>query len=280
MRPIPTPSPLKVLILISLLLSIFSPFIGPSLALSLSGVKNFYLWQLITYAFVQPAPLGLTFPFLLHLAFNLFLLWTCGASLIPRIKTAPFFFLYFSAILVGGLFAWGAMGLFQLPYSYAGITAPLYAIFVAWTILNPEADFYLFFALPFKAYWILLAVLGANLLVDLFHRDWIHLFSYSSAFLYGYIFSVIAFRSRSPFPLLQPFERGLLRWVEKCRHIGKKKGPYRPTKVYDIKSGEPVLGDEAFIDAMLARISLYGEESLTPEERKRMDQISARKKKR
>ncbi len=280
MRPIATPAPLKFLILGTAVLSLFSPFLGPALALSLAGLKKFYLWQLLTYAFIHPSPLGLTFPFLLHLAFNMFLLWTCGVSLIPRIKAVPFFTLYFSSALIGGLFAAAAMILFQLPYYYAGTAAPLYAIFLAWTLLNPEADFYLFFALPFRAYWLLLGVLGANLLVDIVHYDWIHLFSYLSAFCYAYFFTLLAFRIRSPFTFLQPFERSLHRLLERLRHRRQKQPPNRPAKIYDIKSGDPVLGDEQFMDAMLARISLHGEDCLTPEEKKRMQQISERKKKR
>ena len=273
----PTPLPLKILILGTIALSLFSPYVAPLLTLSLAGIKNLYLWQLITYALIEPASLGLSFTFLLHLALNMLLLWTCGASLIPRTKPLPFFSLYFSSALIGGLFALAAMSLFHLPYLYAGMAAPLYAIFVAWAILNPGADLHLFFALPFKAHWILLGVFGANFLIDCLHADWVPLFSYAGAFFYAYLFSVIAFRSHSPFPFLQPFERLLLRSAEKLRHIGQKPPLSRPAKVYDIKSGDPILEDEQFMDAMLARISLNGEESLTPEERKRMRQISEKK---
>ncbi len=60
---------------------------------------------------------------------------------------------------------------------------------------------------------------------------------------------------------------------------GKKRQlPYRHSKIYDIKSGEPLLDDDQFMDAMLDQISRYGEESLTPAEKKRMKEISEKKK--
>lgn len=279
MHHFPTPKSLKILLLATIGLSLLSPYLAPWLGLSLLGIKNFYIWQLASYPFVEIAPQGISFPFLLHLAFNVFLLWSCGASLIDRIGTRPFFYLYFSSVVVGGLFALSAMALFQLPYFYLGSTAPLYAVFTAWVLLNYGAEIYLFFALPFKAHWLLLGVFGANFLIDLLHRDWIYLFGYTATLLYSYIFSILAFRIRSPFSFLHSFERNLLRLQERMRHIGKKTAPYQPTKVYDIRSGDLILNDDQFMDAMLAKISLYGEATLTSEEKNRMRQISERKKK-
>ena len=52
------------------------------------------------------------------------------------------------------------------------------------------------------------------------------------------------------------------------------------SKIVDIKTGKTVLDDEAFIDEMLAKISRYGEKSLSWQERDRMRQISEKKMKR
>jgi hypothetical protein len=49
------------------------------------------------------------------------------------------------------------------------------------------------------------------------------------------------------------------------------------TKIYDFRSGLPKLNDEQFMDAMLARISRYGKDSLSPEETERMKKISEKK---
>jgi hypothetical protein len=80
---------------------------------------------------------------------------------------------------------------------------------------------------------------------------------------------------RSPFTFLFQFENALLRAIERLHHLREKSIPQ--SKIYDIKSGEPIGSDEQFMDAMLARISLYGEETLTAEEKQRMVEISKKK---
>ncbi len=265
-----TPISLKILLLSTLILSLFSKILGPYLALSFAGFQHLYLWQLATYLFVHPFPSGL-----LHLAFNLYLTWIFGASLLERIRTPLFFSLYFGAGVCAGFFALAAMSLFHLATSFTGSSPALYALLIAWVLLNPEARLLLFFAVPFKARNLLLILIGLNLLIDLSSANWIPLFAYVGSLLFGYFFTVLSCKTRSPFPFLAPLERGLLRIVEKIEHLGRRN--YRHTKIYDIKSGAPVLNDEQFMDAMLAKISLQGEESLSSDDRKRMQKISEKK---
>ncbi|HSX26387.1 MAG TPA: rhomboid family intramembrane serine protease [Chlamydiales bacterium] len=274
-----TPHLLKVLIWttvgVSLAAALYTPLLS-LLALSLNGIEQFYLWQFFTYLFIHPGPLS--FPFFLHIAFNMYLLWVFGSSILSRSQSATFLSLYFGSALFAGALALGAMFLFQLPFALLGSSTPLYAVLMAWVLLNPDAELHLFFLVPFRARWLILGLIGANLLIDLGNRDWINLSSYVGATLFGYFFAILVWREQSPFPFLRSFERMLLRTLERLRHLGKKGPiPYRHSKVYDIHSGNPVLEDDQFMDAMLARISLYGEDSLSAEEKKRMHSISARK---
>ncbi len=272
-----TPKSLKILIGLTIFISLigaFFPSVQQFLSLSLASIQHFFLWQPFTYLFIHPSS-GVSFPFLLHLAFNMYLLWTFGSSLFYRAHAPLFFTLYFGSALFAALSALAAMLLFGLPYALAGSSPALYALLVAWVILNPEADLLLFFAIPFKAYYLLLGLIGANFLIDLSNNDWISVFAYFGSLLFGYIFTILVFREQSPFTFLNPFERFLLRTLERLSHIGTKR--YRHSKIYDIHSGNPILDDDQFMDAMLARISLYGEDSLSPEEKRRMKSISARK---
>jgi len=270
MAPARPPLSLKCLLLGVFLLSAFSPFLAPYLLLSLKGIENLHFWQFFTYAFIHPFPSGIV-----HLAFNLFLIWIFGASLIDRLHPPLFYSLFFGGALFGGLAAWGAMTLFHLSAPLFGSTPPLYALLTSWILLNPEARVLLFFALPFKARHLLAGLIGLNLLIDLSRTDWLPLFAYLGATLFGYFFTLIVCKTRSPFHFLAPFENGILRLIERVSHLGGKE--VRRAKIYDIKSGEPILGDEEFMDAMLARISLYGEENLSPDEKKRMQRISEKK---
>lgn len=267
LSPLNTPRSLRGLLLITIALSLLSPLVFPYLALSLRGIQHFYYWQPLTYFLLFLPPLD--FSFLLHLAFNSFLLWAFGASLLERSKPPLFYSLYFSSGLVGGLCALGAMALFSLPHFFAGNSPALYAILITWVFLNPEAQLLLFFTFPFKARWLLLGLIGANLLIDLSNGDAVSLFALSGATVYAYFFTLIGWRVKSPFHFLHPFEAKFLRLFE------RKKS----SNIYDIRSGNPILDDDAFMDAMLTRISQKGENSLSSEEKKRMQDISRRKRK-
>lgn len=262
--------PLKILILATIALSLVSGFLPELygwLALSWIGIKKLFLWQLVSYCLVERGPLS--FGFFLNLAFNMYILWLFGSHLIERSHSRLFLMLYFGAVLFGG-----ASTLF-LPHTFlAGSANGVYAVMVAWTLLNPGSQLLLFFTLPFKALWLILGLLGFTLFIDLSSGYWAGALSLATASLYSYFFTLIAWRHPGPFPFLRKFEKRLFQLLERKKgHTG-----YTRSKIYDIRSGEPILDDEQFMDAMLDRIARHGENSLSPEEKKRMKEISNRKK--
>lgn len=259
---------LKVLILLTICVSLLATLIPgffSYLVLTWSGIKHLYLWQFITYVFVEPGPIS--FGYFLQLGFNMYVLWAFGSSLIDRSRPLLFFTLYLGAALTAGLAS------LIFPYAIlAGSTTAVYAVLVAWMMINPGSQLLLFFAIPFKAHWMIVGLIGLSLFLDISNADWVGAISLTASTLFGYLFALVVWRDYGPFPFLFPFEKRVLRLLE------KKKKPYNHSKIYDIKSGEPVLSDDQFMDAMLDRISLYGEDHLTPEEKKRMQAISAKKK--
>lgn len=274
-----TPYPLKVLLLLTGILSLLSTFIPPLqafLALSANTLPQLHLWQLITYLWTDPFAQGFSFPFCIHVAFNLYLLWIFGTSLMERSKTL-FFSLYFGGGLVAALAVCASLALFHLPYHLGGSSTALYSLLIGWVILFPEAELLLFFAIPLKARWLILGLFAINFMIDLSTQDWIHLITYSSSLLFGYLFLVFAWKEHSPFSGLQGFERSVHKFRERVEVLWKRKTA-KPAKIYDFHSGQPLSSDDAFMDTMLAKISRQGESSLTAEEKKRMQQISERKK--
>jgi membrane associated rhomboid family serine protease len=259
---------LKILIFTTIGLSLiggFVPIVQAWLALSWAGMERYYLWQPVSYLFVQPGPLSLGF--FIGLGFNMYVLWMFGTSLLERCRWPLFYALYLGSGLVAGLAS------LAFPNVYlAGSTTAVYAILVAWMMLNPGSQVLLFFALPFKAHWLIAGLIGFTLFVDISAADWVSCVSLTASVLFGYIFSLIAWREQSPFSFLRPFERKILRLLEK-----KKQQPYTHSKIYDIKSGAPVIDDDQFMDAMLDKISRHGEESLSAAEKKRMKEISEKK---
>ena len=166
-----TPLALKCLLLATLFLSLVFPFLGPYLVLSKEGIAHLYLWQFATYLFIHPFPSGI-----FQLALNLYVLWVFGTAIIERIHLKSFCALYFGAGIFAGLLAWGAMFLFP-PTPLSGSSPALYATLIAWVILNPESELFLFFAIPFKARSLLIVLLGLGLLVHLASSAWIPLFA-------------------------------------------------------------------------------------------------------
>ncbi len=261
---------LKILIFTTIgvsLAALFVPQIQPWVILSWKGVEHLFLWQFFTYIFLEPGPFS--FSFVLQLGFNMYILWIFGAPLLERARPPLFLALYLGSALLSGLAA-----LAFPSFLLAGPTNAVYAIMVAWMMLNPGAQLLLFFAVPLKAYWLIGGLVAFTLFMDISSADWLSSITLAISVLYGYLFSLIVWRERSPFSFLYPFERRILRFLEK-----KKQEPYHHSKIYDIKSGAPVLDDDQFMDAMLDQISRLGENSLSSAEKKRMREISERKKK-
>jgi len=260
--------PLQILILLTVLLSLAGaifPTLQYFFTLSWGGIKSWHLWQLITYVFFENGPLS--FSFLIQLAFNMYILWIFGSSLMEVAQPKRFFSLYFGSALVGSL------PIFLFSGHLAGSTSAVYAILIAWMMINQGSQLLLFFTLPFKSHWLIVALLSFTLFMDFSAGALTAGFSLLMSVLFSYFFSLIIWKQKSPFPPLHSFEGKLLNFLET-----KTPNYYSKSKIFDFKSGAPVLDDEQFMDAMLEQISRHGEASLTPQEKKRMQAISKRKK--
>src|SRR3990167_7312218 len=256
--PTPLPNLLKELLALTLAGSLFSHFLIPYLSLAHVASGNFHLFQLITYPFISLLPSEL-----LSLLFNLYILWVFGISLIERMHALFFSILFFGATLTGGLFALATMSFFPHSLFFFGGTPVIYGLLTSWVMLNKETHILLFFTLPLKAANLLLLLIGFSLVMDLSSGDFTHLFASLGAILFSYFFTLLSCRAKSLFSFLSPFVNKILQLLEKAKHW-RSKGETSHTKIYDIKSGKAVLNDDEFMDAMLSRISLYGEGSLSP----------------
>jgi membrane associated rhomboid family serine protease len=244
------------------------PQVAHALSLSRSGIMNLYIWQLLTYPFVEQGffSLGL----LVECAFNMYLLWLFGSFLLERYEEKKFFTLYFGATLTGAIAT-----IAVTPMSLSGSMGPVYAIMTAWMMINKEAKLLLFFSFPFKASLLILSLIAISIGADLVTRDWAEATSLITSVLFGYLFAIFIFKQTGPLSFLHPFERKIAGLFQKKA----AKGGFS-SKIYDIHSGNPILNDEQFMDAMLEKISKQGEKSLTEAEKLRMEQISKRRKNR
>lgn len=245
--------------------------IGPEFWLSLSwqGLKNYYVWQPVTYLFVQyTSTYGFSFSYFINLLFQMYLLWVIGSQVLDRIGRSAFLRLYFISGILAGLITVSIMAISGYYDILSGPFPSILAIMVIWTLMYPEQEILLFFLIPVKAKWLILGFIGVLMLVSI-PADFLMFILYFFSCLIGYLYGIIAWGLKSPFPVFRPFE-GL---VLKCVSIFSKKEP----KVLDISTGEPKLDDDRFVDAMLEKISKKGEHSLSWQERQRMKTISERK---
>ncbi len=283
MSPTDTPKRLKFFLALMTTFTLgpaFFPQFTPFLALSQEGIDRFYFWQWISYGLFEPSSGGLSFALIIQLAFSLYVLWIFGRSLIDRLGLPRFLAIFLGAALVGGLTASRLLSALNSPRLFINSAPPLYACLFAWTLLNANATVFLFFAIPLNACRALYVFLGISLLIDLSHGDWPSAAALAAALAYTYFFTLAACQMLSPFSFLHRFEKAFIRFSSRLKRWPQKTPQtYRSSKIYDIRSGRPVLDDEQFMDAMLTRISLYGEESISPEDKRRMEQISQRKKK-
>lgn len=264
------------------LLAEFKVFPGPQEILSLSwwGLENLFVWQLITYLFVQELPFGgITLFYFFSLFFNMYLLWIIGASLLELLGTWPFLRFYFASGVIAGICALLLMPLTGQYAFLAGPTPAIIALLVFWSMAFPETDIFLFFLIPIKAKWLVAIALGALLLMSFSRWDLPDFFLYLAAIFCGYGYATLVKGWHSPFSTTARLDAWLADFGLKLRRYFPYWGKTdkRESKIVDFQTGAPVSDDDAFVDAMLSKISKYGEESLSRSERSRLQRISERK---
>lgn len=285
-----TPSVIRNLILITCVTSIFVTltdhlfvYLGVSgpqqlLVLSSYGMQHYYLWQPITYLFTQTSMDGINLFYLIALAFNMYVLWAFGSAVQERMGNKHFLALYLGGGALAGIIACLLMPLIGQYAVFSGPASSLLTIFIVWSMLFPDSELIFFPIIPIKAKWLTAGVLGILFLSTISQLDFITFIFYFVAVLCGYLYSVIAFNLRTPFLFTHQMDARIAKLFSRL-HVGalKKNDAKANTKIYDIKSGDPILSDDAFVDEMLSKISKGGEKALTMSERRRMKQISERK---
>jgi len=225
----------------------------------------------------------------------MYMLWILGTTIFDLVGKKAFLRFYFICGIGAGLLTSLMMLLLGNYSMLAGSTPAILALLTAWSMAYPETEVVLFFLIPVKAKWLASGLIGAILLTTLSQWDIGNLFLYLSAIFLGYAYACLASGWHSPFPLTQKIDSALAssglklrkynfrpQWLKFNINKNQTSSPSSPStsnKIVDIGTGAPPATDDAFIDQMLAKISKHGERSLSWSERRRMQQISERKRK-
>lgn len=274
-----TPKIIKVILILTIFFNILLCIIPYNyliylLGLSVKGINQYFFWQPLTSLFIIGDP-SITFGYLFHLLFNLYIIWSFGISIIELKSNSHYIYIVLFSAFFASLLALASMLTFSSSKIFFGGTIVLYTSSMAWLMLHKDAKIFLF-ALPFKANWLILGTMALNLASLLSKASYLYFFVFLSSVAITYLMSLIIWKTHSPFAFLRQIEKKIIAFLHKTE-VKAKSHIFTQSKIYDFQTKKPVDNDEDFMDAMLNKISTHGEQSLTNLERKRMEEISRKK---
>lgn len=217
-------------------------------------------YQLITYGFLHaqlddPSGRGV-----LHILFNMFMLYVMGKGLEQRIGSREFLVVYFVGMVVGGL-VWSIVAsLVGDQGSCVGASGAVSAVFIAFAVKAPRERMLLMGVIEMPLFAIALLMLGMNVMGALGAGG--SNVAYT-AHLGGALFGgLYAYRDPNWSSLIQPGQ--LKRAFRRKPRLKLVKNEY----------GDMVDKDDAEEDRILAKIREQGTGSLTSSERKFMQKRS------
>jgi membrane associated rhomboid family serine protease len=230
-------------------------------------------WTLLTYMFVHGD--------LFHLLFNMLGLFFFGPVLEDRWGSREFIKFYLMCGLAGAVLS----ALFMLLDPFAaiiGASAAVYGIMVAFAMYWPDSPIYIWGVFPVKAKWLVGFLVGMSLVFSLGGgrsgtADLAHLGGAIAAF--GYLkspwapsaFGEVYSSTRATRTRRKRGWRDLLPGRRR-RHVAVHEPPPAPRPA---AKPQPGRGDDD-VDRILDKISAGGIESLTPEERRKLEEASRR----
>jgi membrane associated rhomboid family serine protease len=241
------------------------------LALSGEGLRNGYVWQLLTFQFLH-ASLG-------HIFWNLVGLWCFGRSVEDRLGKAHFLMLYFLSGVAGGLLQ-GVLGI-AFPSHFGGPTygasAGIAGLVAAFATMEPDARILYSLIIPLRAKHVLYISFAIALFFTLVpsNTDIAH-----AAHLGGILFGVAYIRRGIG------FSQSLAEW-NPLRRRSRREKMIKAATVKLPRFGRQAnleetteLPSEEFmskeVDPILEKISAHGIKSLTEREREILQAARAR----
>ena len=198
--------------------------------------NNFEIWQLFTYMFLHGG--------LMHLFFNMFLLWMFGRTIESVWGTYKFLKYYFLTGIGSGL----CIYLFGQATTI-GASGAVMAVLFAYGYLYPNRML-LFYFVPMKAKYCILILILMELSQELLRNDNISHVGHLGGMFFGYIY---------------------LKFGDKL--FGNKFSFIKIKKVPKDKKGHPA-SDINNIDEILDKLKLEGWDGLTENEKSRLFQAS------
>jgi membrane associated rhomboid family serine protease len=215
-------------------------------------------WTVLTYMFVHAG--------FLHILFNMIALFFFGPPVEERLGPNEFLKFYLLCGLGGAAFSF----IFALHTMIVGASAAIYGVMLAFAIWWPDAPIYIWGILPVKAKWLVLAFVAIDLFMALSPGSFDGVAHF--AHLGGAVVALVYLKAGGFAPGITARARKLFR--PKLTVVqGSKPAAPKPTAHKRVVEENRMLDD---LDRVLDKISHSGIASLTPEERKLLDEASRR----
>lgn len=245
-------------------------FVSPEIVRLLSmnpGLAGSRPWGIVTYLFVHSG--------ILHLATNMLGLYLFGTAVENRMGSKSFLLFYLYCGVGAALFS--LLLSFVIPQSpMVGASGAVFGVMVAFAMFWPDVEIFVFpIPVPIKARTLVIGLA----LIDLISAKWFPGNIAHEAHIGGMIAGYLFFRIQSltkprpaPPPRQQP-ERVVMVQQTATRES-------EPHAVQPIRPAAPRLTTDpvaAELDRVLDKISATGIQSLTPDEKRFLDEVSKRK---
>jgi membrane associated rhomboid family serine protease len=244
-----------------------SPEIRELLAMNPTGFLS-RPWGAVTYLFVHGG--------ILHLATNMLGLYLFGTAVESRLGSRTFVAYYLYCGVGAALFSL-LLSLVSHQAPMVGASGAVFGVAVAFALFWPEVEILVLpIPIPIKARTLVLGLAALDLGFALWARDGIAHEAHLGGMLAGYLwFKAQAFANRRPAPLFrQQPERVVMVQQTAAGRDADPRSAQASRPVSPRPGSDPVATE---VDRVLDKISAKGIGSLTPEERRFLDEVSKRK---
>lgn len=215
-------------------------------------------WTFVTYMFVHGD--------FWHLFFNMLGLFFFGPPVEERLGARQFIKFYTISGLIGG----AVLAFIFAPNSMLiGASGAMYAVMLAFAVFWPDMPIYIWGIFPVKAKWLVIAFAAASVLFIVTPAGgntahWAHVGGFAVGYLYLKFGTVLG----------GPMEK--LQRLTSRRKLKVIPGQAQTTKREEPRRRRAEEENLDAVDKVLDKISTHGMASLTPEERKLLEEVSKR----
>jgi membrane associated rhomboid family serine protease len=245
-------------------------FISPALASALAFSPADALsepWTFLTYMFVHAG--------LLHLLGNMFMLFVFGTAVENRMGSRSFIIYYLLCGAGAAVFSLALSSIMGVS-PFIGASGAVLGVALAFAMYWPDAELVVFpIPVPIRAKTLVALLVGLDVFFSfLAPNDGIAHLAHVGGVVFGYLyFRMQGLSRRSPQPPPRAVERVVM--VQSGSAEPERRTPVTPARPRRRVEGDPVAAE---VDRVLDKISEKGIASLTPAERRFLDEVSKQKK--